>query len=151
MRGQRKGVCSTKPPLVPDTAEIEGKAGVSNNEQKQHDTIITVDDMQRTLFTKQTVKLPQTSSQGNKYHMILHKIDSNSTWVKPMKNRNKGEIIAARKRSLTKMRLCDLNPKHQILDNEASEKYKVAIRASGMTYQLVPPGDHRHNIAKKAI
>ena len=149
MRGQRQGVCSTKPPLVPDTTETEGKAGVSNNEQKKHDTIITVDDMQRTLFIKQTGKLPQTSSQGNKYHMILHKIDSNSTLVKPMKNRTRGEIIAARKRSLTRMRLCDLNPKHQILDNKASEKYKKAIRASRMTYQLVPPNNHRCNTAEK--
>ena len=49
------------------------------------------------------------------------------------------------------MRLYNLNPKHQILDNEASAKYKEAIQAYGMTYQLVPLDNHRHNIAKKAI
>ena len=83
--------------------------------------------------------------------MILNKIDSNSTSVDAMKSCTKGEIIDACNRSLTRKRICSLNPKHKILNNEASEKYKEAIRASGMTYQLVPPGDHHHNIAKKAI
>jgi hypothetical protein len=49
------------------------------------------------------------------------------------------------------MRQQGINPKHQILDNQASESYKDAIKASGMTYQLVPPDDHRRNMAKKAI
>ena len=49
------------------------------------------------------------------------------------------------------MRAAGLNPKHQILDNEASKKYKDAIVLSGMTFQLVPPDKHRRNIAEKAI
>ena len=49
------------------------------------------------------------------------------------------------------MQLYGLNPKHQILDNEALAKYKEAIQAYGMTYQLVPLDNHRHNITKKAI
>ena len=49
------------------------------------------------------------------------------------------------------MRLCGLNSKQQILDNGASEKYKEAIRETGMTYQLVPPDNNRHNITEKAI
>eukprot|EP00804_Cyclotella_cryptica_P002823 CCRYP_009357-RB/>CCRYP_009357-RB protein AED:0.24 eAED:0.24 QI:0/0/0/1/0/0/2/0/561 len=35
--------------------------------------------------------------------------------------------------------------------NEISAAYKLAITNSGMTYQLVPPDDHRQNIAEKAI
>ena len=68
-----------------------------------------------------------------------------------MKNRTVGESISARKRALTRMRLYGLNPKHQILDNEPSEKHKEAIQASGRTYQLLPPDDHRQNISEKAI
>ena len=49
--------------------------------------------MLRTLFTNQNGKSPQTSSQGNKYQMIFHIIYSNSTWVKPIKNRTEGGII----------------------------------------------------------
>ena len=107
--------------------------------------------MRYTLFTNQTVKFPQTSIQGNKYQMILHKIYSKSTWVDAIKSCTKGEIIAACNRALTRKRICSLNPKHKILDNEASEKYKEAIRASGMTCQIIPPNNHRRNIADKAI
>ena len=77
--------------------------------------------------------------------MILHKINSNSTWFEPMKNRTEGEIIATRKEFLKIMWICSLNPKHQTLDKESSGKYKEAIRASGMTYQLVPLNDHHRN------
>ncbi len=44
-----------------------------------------------------------------------------------------------------------LIPKHQILNNQASAEYKAAIEASGMTYELVPPEEHQHNMAEKAI
>jgi hypothetical protein len=49
------------------------------------------------------------------------------------------------------MQCCGLIPKHRILDNQASAEYKAAIEASGMTYELVSPKKHRHNIAEKAI
>eukprot|EP00804_Cyclotella_cryptica_P006226 CCRYP_020767-RA/>CCRYP_020767-RA protein AED:0.16 eAED:0.16 QI:0/0/0/1/1/1/2/0/846 len=49
------------------------------------------------------------------------------------------------------MKACGIQPTRQVLDNEISAAYKLAITASGMTYQLVPPDDHRRNIAEKAI
>ena len=60
-------------------------------------------------------------------------------------------MIAARSNGISRMRATGLNPKHQILDNETSAKYKSTITNSGMTYQLVPPDDHRHKISEKAI
>ena len=83
--------------------------------------------------------------------MILHGIDSNSTWVEPMKNQTKGEMILARRRALAQMRIQGIVPTHQVLDNEISKAYKTEIQAMGMTYQLMPPDDHRRNIAEKAI
>jgi hypothetical protein len=68
-----------------------------------------------------------------------------------MKNQAGGELILARNRALTRMQQQGINPKHQILNNQALESYKDAIRALAMTYQLVPPDDHRCNMAKKAI
>ena len=44
-----------------------------------------------------------------------------------------------------------ITPAHQVLDNEISQTYKDEIRDSGMSYQLVPPDDHRRNIAERAI
>ena len=49
------------------------------------------------------------------------------------------------------MKACNITPRHQVLNNEISATYKNAITTSGMTYQLVPPDDYRHNIAEKAI
>ena len=83
--------------------------------------------------------------------MIIHEIDGNSTWVDPMKNKTQGEIINARRRALLRMKLQGIVPMHQILDNETSQAFKDEIRNTGMTYQLVPPGDHRRNIAERDI
>ena len=83
--------------------------------------------------------------------MILYHVNSNSIWVEPTKNRTEGELILARSRALLRMKACNITPRHQVLDNEISAAYKDAITTSAMTYQLVPPDDHRRNIAKKAI
>ena len=49
------------------------------------------------------------------------------------------------------MQKAGIVPKHQILDNQKSVAYEEAIRASGMTFELVPPNDHCRNMAEKAI
>jgi hypothetical protein len=38
-----------------------------------------------------------------------------------------------------------------ILDNKCSTKFKELIKFNKMKYQLIPPHDHRQNIAEKAI
>ena len=119
--------------------------------EKKSDLFIALYETKATLFTDQTGRFPQQSSRGNNYQMILHDIDSNSTWVEPMKNRTEGEMILARRRALARMGTQGIVPVHQVLDNEISKAYKTEIQATGMTYQLVPPDDHRRNIAEKAI
>jgi hypothetical protein len=74
--------------------------------------------------------------------MILYHVDSNSIWAEPTKNKTEGELILARNRALQRMKACGIQPTRQVLDNEISAAYKLAITASGMTYQLVPPDDH---------
>ena len=123
MQEQRQGVRSTKPATEEEEEEEEKKID-EKLELRQHDIVITIHNISRTLYIDQTGKLLQTSSRGNRYQMILHEINPNSTWVKPMKNQTKGKIIISRERDLTQILLCGLNTKDQILDNEASEKYK---------------------------
>ena len=103
------------------------------------------------MFTNQSGKFPRTSSRGNNYQIIVHEIDGNSTWIEPMKNRTEGEMILARRRALARMKLQGIVPKHQVLDNEISAPYKAEIQATQMTYQLVPPDDHRQKNSEKAI
>ena len=69
------------------------------------------------MYNDQTGKLPQSSSQGNNYKMIIHEIDGSSTWVKVMKNRTEGEMIEARRRGLLRMKHQGITPAHQILNN----------------------------------
>jgi hypothetical protein len=42
-------------------------------------------------------------------------------------------------------------PLEHILDNECSALFKQQIQLNKMTYQLVPPHDHRRNQAEKTI
>ena len=37
------------------------------------------------------------------------------------------------------------------MDNVISTEFKKSIETNGITYQLVPPNDHRQNAAEKAI
>ena len=113
--------------------------------------MIDVYDTNDTIYTDQAGKFPSVSSQGNRYQMILTHIDTNSIWVEATKNKTEGEMILARRRALLRMKACGIVPKHQVMDNKCSAAYKQEINETGMTYQLVPPNNHRRNIAEKAI
>ena len=71
------------------------------------------------MYTDHTGKLPHFSSWGNRYHMIIHDIDSNSIWVEPIKDRTEGEKMIGRTGELEQMKLCGIQQKNQVLDNEA--------------------------------
>ena len=103
------------------------------------------------MFTDQTGKFPHSSSRGNNYQIVVHDIDSNSTWVEPMKNRKEGEMILAWQRALKQMQLQGIVTKHQVLENEISAAYKDEILSTDTTYQLVTPDDHHRNTTEKAI
>ena len=75
--------------------------------------------MKKTMHTDQTGKFPCSSSQVNRYHMIIHDDYSNSTWVEPIKYKTEVELILGHTRALKQMKLCGIHPKHQLLDNEA--------------------------------
>ena len=143
MRGQRQGVRSTKV-----KAETEAE---ETPKAKEHDIHIMVYDPKEVMYTDQTGKFPHMSSRGNKYTMVLTEIDTNSIWVEAMKNKTEGEMILARRRALARMKRCGILPKKQVLDNEASANYKQEMAESGMAYELVPPDNHRRNLAEKAI
>ena len=119
--------------------------------EKQKDIFIAIYNTRETIYTDQTGRFPHASSRGYHYQMIVHKIDGNSIWVEPMKNKSQGEMIRARRAALFRMKLQHIVPLLQILDNEISEAYKEEIRHTDMTYQLVPPDDHRRNLAERAI
>ena len=40
---------------------------------------------------------------------------------------------------------------HQVLDNKVSAAYRMEIKQTSTTFQLVPPDDHRNNLGEKLI
>ena len=68
-----------------------------------------------------------------------------------MEDRTEGKMISTQRRTLARMKIHGIVPKHQVLDNKVSATYKAEIRVTNMTFQRVPPNNHRRNIAKKAI
>ena len=113
--------------------------------------MVKIVDMKDVIATDQTGRFPITSSIGSKYIMVMCEIDGNAILAATMKNRTEGEIIKAYLSLIQQLKAAGIQPKKQILDNEASKEYKKTIRACGMTYELVPPDMHRRNAAKKAI
>jgi hypothetical protein len=103
------------------------------------------------MYSNKTGCFPQVSSLGNKYIMVIHDVNSNSSWAEALKDNTGSKLILARARALERMQKAGIVPKHQVLDNQASAANKKAIGDSDMTYELVPPDDHQHNMAKKAI
>jgi hypothetical protein len=147
MHSQRQGVRSTKVTSTP----VPVKAAPTAHPDHKHDIYIKTYDTRDTVHSGQMGQFPHLSSRVNRYQMILYHTDRNSIWVEPTKNRTEGELILAYTRALTRLHACGLTLKCQVLDNEASAAYKQSILNSGLTYQLVPPDDHRRNVAEKAI
>ena len=153
MKGQRQGVRSTKVKITvePGTVSKSDEEAEEKEFNEENDIMVAIYQTNNTMHSDQTGKFPTVSSRGNKYQMILTHMDSGSIWVEATKNKTEGEMKLARRRALLRMKACGIVPKHQVMDNECSDAYKQEISESGMTYQLVPPNNHRRNIAEKAI
>ena len=82
------------------------------------------------MFSYQTGKCLHTSSKGNNYQMIVHEIDGNSTWIDPMENIIKGEMILSQRRAILIMKLQGIVSKNQARDNKISTAYKTEIQAT---------------------
>jgi len=78
MRGQRQGVCSTR--MTEPTKDIP----TNIPHTKKGDILITEHEVKPLMYADQTGLFPAVSSLGNKYVMILHHVDSNSSWAEAM-------------------------------------------------------------------
>jgi hypothetical protein len=115
MRGQCQRVQSTK------VAEPTEDAPTTLPHQKKNDILITEHEVKSLMYADQTGLFPAVSSLGNKYVMILHHVDRNSSWLEAMQNQLGGKLILARARALAWMQRCRLIPKHQILNNQSAK------------------------------
>ena len=80
------------------------------------------------------------------------KLISTPPGLNPLKTRQReGGVILSRSRALEQMKAQVILPTHQELDNEISTAYRLEIKQTSMTYQIIPPDDHRRNLAEKLI
>jgi hypothetical protein len=89
-----------------------------------------------------TGRFPHTSTQGNKYVLIVYNYDSNTILAEPMQARNDKATIAAHTNVLARLKKAGLSPKLQRLDNEASKALKDFLDEQNIDWQLAPPYCH---------
>jgi hypothetical protein len=68
-----------------------------------------------------------------------------------MKTKTEGEMMRAYQQMVDRMKRAGLGLQEHKLNNKASNAFKECITRNGMKYELVPPGNHRRNHAKRAI
>jgi hypothetical protein len=115
--------------------------------------VYRVDDVNvlHNMYSNQTGCFPKKSSKDNLYIMVLVHINSGRILVAAIKDRMAGKMIRAYQSPINHFKKQVIYPKHHGLDNECSAEFKATIKKNHMTYQLVPPHNHRRNIAEKGI
>jgi hypothetical protein len=58
-----------------------------------HDILIWIINLKDMLYTDKTGRFLFVSSLNNRYIMILHHVDSNSSWSKALKKNSEGKLI----------------------------------------------------------
>ena len=84
--------------------------------------------------------------------MVAYHCYSNANLVVPFKICKDKHRLEAYKYTMTHLRKNGMIVNLQILDNEASSKFKHLITEDlGIKYKLVPPDIHRRNAVERAI
>jgi hypothetical protein len=102
------------------------------------------------IYSDQPGRFPVPSSTGNNYLLIVYDYDSNAILAEPLRTRTSASIVSAYETIHTRLSNAGFRPVLQRLDNECSEDFKKLLRKKGIDFQLVPPGSHRRNAAKRA-
>jgi hypothetical protein len=125
----------------------------NDNEPKTRTNMVYVKAIEATsqINTDQTGRFPTTSSQGNKYIMILYNHDSNAILAEPLKSKSEGKMIRAYSKLHEYLSDRGLKLRLQKLDNECPTGLKRFMKKNEVDYQLVPPHIHRRNSSERAI
>ena len=122
------------------------------NTPKTHNCFITIchpSQNQKTGFLDLTGRFPYRSSRGNQYILTVYDYDSNAILVKAIKNRQAETITNAWKSIVAKLEKQNIQPTIFIMDNEASEDLKIAMKSSNYNFQLVPPENHQKKLRNR--
>jgi hypothetical protein len=120
---------------------------------KQKDVYLTAfDATKKSMFSDQTGKFPITSARGNKYIMVAVELDGNYIDCEPIQSRTAKSLTTAYQAIFQRWKSTGvICPNWHILDNEAPEELKQAIRDNKCRVELTPADQHRRNAAERAI
>jgi hypothetical protein len=150
MKQQCQNIKSTKVKQnAPDNLDEEIHQG--KPQAKLRDVYIKIYLASDTVHSNQTRCFPAISSSENKCIMVSVEIDRNYIDAEPMNIKTARlmiKVYLALWEHLTAMGI--VKPTTHIMDDDASAEYKKLI-SKNCTIQQVPPNNHRHNLAKRAM
>ena len=148
MRQTRQGVRSTKVPDEDAMLEHKPTPGV-----KHKDVYLRVfDATKKPMYTDQSGPFPRKSRRNNQYVMIAVELDGNYIDAEPLKTRKAKDLTEAYQRIYQRWKATGvICPNWHILDNEAPEEFKQAIRENKCRVELTPADMHRRNLAEKGM
>jgi hypothetical protein len=148
MRQARQGVRSTKVPDEDASLAEKTKPGV-----KHKDVYLRVFDATRKMmYTDQSGPFPRKSRRNNQYIMIAVKLDGNYIDAELLKTRKAKALTDAYQRIYQRWKATGvICPNWHVLDNEAPEEFKQAIRENKCRVEITPSDMHRRNITEKGM
>jgi hypothetical protein len=148
MNQTKQGVRSTK--IVDEDAIL----GVKRQPGVKHKDVylIVFDATKKSMFSDQTGKFPITSARGNKYIMVAVELDGNYIDGELLQSRSAKSLTKAYQTIFQRWKATGvICPNWHILDNEAPEELKQAIRDNRCRVELTPADQHRRNAAEQVI
>ena len=98
-----------------------------------------------------TGRFPHKTSRGNEYVLIAFHVDSNAIRGTPVSNKQANTLKQARLHLHNKLVLSTNTPNTLIMDNETSGDLQYTMLKYRVQFQLVPPHNHRANLAERTL
>ena len=120
MRGIKPDIISTREKQQPLNYKLDNRETLTILLKKHQDIYIKINDTKETMYTDETSAFPITSKKGNKYIMILCKIDNNVILSEAMGKRSSGKIVRTYLILIQRPKAAGIRPKKHVLENECS-------------------------------
>jgi hypothetical protein len=102
------------------------------------------------IYRDLAARLPQQSSNGNKYILIIYAYDGSQILSRAMKSRMDKDMVKAYKTLICILTDRGLNPQLQPLENNASWALKRFPASQEIDFQLAPPHMHRRKASERS-
>ena len=98
-----------------------------------------------------TGRFPIRSDRGNEYILVGYHYEANAILATPLKSSLAGDITDAWELLHNQVAKAGVAPTLYIVNNESNMTLNNAMDKYETDYQLVPPDNHKPNIAERAI